>query len=363
MARGKGIKNLSEQSLLRKARRTTITKGLAEARDQVFDGLGEIDASDGLLETRLSQATANRSLIFDDSLRTLPRSQRAKVGFLMVPGMRRGVDDPHTSKYLLDSAAAECERHGFATTVVDTVPDGPARMNAPIFAPQFEEMLRAKESVFIVTASKGATDLLHYLAHEGKELPPELRSRFKVIITLSGPLQGSYVARWASTSPRFVPFLIRITAGRPPYRRRIVAIREMGQSWWGRDQENAWLAETYPNLTWISFSMVPDGEDGQISDTPYWPDGVLERVYYTSRIYSPNDALVESAATVLPPGTGVPNWVVRGRGAHAVPLGRFPDGSKIAPNTQGDEREDIIPEAGGEMFAALLRSLPKSVLR
>ncbi|MEM1294124.1 MAG: hypothetical protein AAGH89_02090, partial [Verrucomicrobiota bacterium] len=308
-------------------------------------------------------ATANPPMVFEDAIRNLPRSERSKVGFLMVPGMRRGVDDPHTSKELLDAASGECRKYGFSAVVVDTIPDGPAITNAPLFAPQFEKMIREKESVIIVTASKGATDLVQYLFFDGKELEPELRSRIKMIFTLAGPLQGAYMAHWATTNPRFVPFLIRITAGRPPYRHRIVAIREMGSSLWGKEEENAWLSETYPSLTWVSLVMVSDGPNGLIGDTPYWPPSLLERVYYTSHLYSPNDGLVESAATVLPPGTGVEQWVVRGRGAHAVPLGKYPDGTPIAGNTQGDVRDDINPEAGQEMFGALLRSLPQSVLK
>lgn len=363
MEKGKHIKNLSEQSVLRKARQTTVDHGLPQAREELLVDLKELDAENGLLETRLALATANPPMVFDDAIRKMPKSERAKVGFLMVPGMRRGVDDPHTSKELLDAAAGECRKYGFSSVVVDTIPDGPAVTNAPLFAPQFEEMIRKKDSVIIVTASKGATDLVQYLFFEGKELEPELRSKIKMIFTLAGPLQGSYMAHWATTSPRFVPFLIRITAGRPPYRRRIVAIREMGTSLWGKDEENAWLAQSYPNLTWVSLVMVSDGPDGLIGDTPYWPPSLLERVYYTSRLYSPNDGLVESAAAVLPPGTGVPQWVVRGRGAHAVPLGKYPDGTPIAGNTQGDVRDDINPEAGQEMFSALLRSLPQSVLK
>ncbi len=363
MTKGKNIKNLSEQSLLRKAREDTLENGLADARDQLLDNLRELDASDGLLETRLANATRNPGEVYPDAIRTLPKSERAKVGFLMVPGMRRGVDDPHTSKELLDKAAGECRKFGFAAKVVDTVPDGPARMNAPIFAPQFEEAIRDRENIIIVTASKGATDLVYYLFHQGKELEPELRSRIKMVLTLAGPLQGSYMANWVSDSPRFIPFLVRVGAGRPPYYRRIVAIREMGRSPWGREEDNRWLIETYPEMTWVSLVMIPDGEDGKIGDTPYWPPGLLERVYHQSLIYSPNDGLVESASAVLPPGTGVPQWVIRGRGAHAIPLGNYANGTPIAPNTQGKVRDDINPEAGQEMFSALLRSLPQSILR
>ncbi|MEM1297608.1 MAG: hypothetical protein AAGH89_19730, partial [Verrucomicrobiota bacterium] len=54
MAKGKHIKNLSEQSLLRKARQDTIDVGLPEAREKLLVNLKNLDAKNGLLETRLS---------------------------------------------------------------------------------------------------------------------------------------------------------------------------------------------------------------------------------------------------------------------------------------------------------------------
>ena len=90
MAKGKHIKNLSERSLLRKARQDTVDHGLSEAREELLVNLRNLDAKNGLLETRLSMATANPGMVFEDAIRTMPKSERSKVGFLMVPGTSSG---------------------------------------------------------------------------------------------------------------------------------------------------------------------------------------------------------------------------------------------------------------------------------
>lgn len=361
MARGAGIDSLAPDNLLHRARQATVDKGLPAARDLLFRELGELDRSHGLLDERLPRATRDRSLVYGDSLAALGPGERSRMVFLLVPGMQRDPDNPHTSKELLQKAKAECERNGFEARLVKTVPDGTASTNAAMFAPEFEEVLGQNENVVVVTTSKGATDLIRYLHREGRALPADLRANLKVILSLAGPLQGSVMAHWAATSPRPAPVLSRLALGMSSRAHLLQAVRDMGTSEWvpGR---NGWLSETYPNLTWISFVMLPAGEDGRVEEMPYWPAGLLERVYHTSRVYSPNDGLVESGAEVLPPDTGVPQWIIRGLGSHAIPMSRYADGTRIAPNTQGDNVTTIDPRSGGEMFSALLRALPRSVL-
>ena len=121
------------------------------------------------------------------------------------------------------------------------------------------------------------------------------------------------------------------------------------------------VSERFSRLTWVSIAMVPDGEDGRITEH-LWAPWVRHRIEKTAPFYSPSDGLVESAASVLPDEVRLPEWVVIGYGSHAMPNGSYRDGGRIAPQTTRPGREKLRPESGGEIMSAYLRALPRSLL-
>ena len=138
-------------------------------------------------------------------------------------------------------------------------------------------------------------------------------------------------------------------------------LHSVGSNPWS-DWELSNLGQRYESLTWISIAMIPDGSDGRITEK-LWSPALRRRIEKTAPIYSPNDGLVESAASVLSEKAGVPQWVVPALGSHAMPNGTYRDGSRIAPQTTQVGEEDLEPETGGEIINAYLRALPRRLLQ
>jgi hypothetical protein len=135
-------------------------------------------------------------------------------------------------------------------------------------------------------------------------------------------------------------------------------IRALAQDPWSGKNPSL-LKKNYPNLKWMSFSMLPDGPDALVHS------GILsmelqQSVIRTGKHFSPSDGLVESAATILPPGTGIKEWIIRGYGPHALALGTFMDGTPIAQ--QNRRGEDVNPEAGAEILSSFMRAMSQDFI-
>jgi hypothetical protein len=122
----------------------------------------------------------------------------------------------------------------------------------------------------------------------------------------------------------------------------------------------AQLGRDFPNLKWISVSMLPAGNDGLVPG-----NGVMlelqQALIRHAQVFSPSDGLVESAATILPPGTGIEQRIVRGHGPHALALGHFLNGEALAPENLSAKGVD--PAAGAEILSSFMRSLGADLLQ
>jgi hypothetical protein len=224
-----------------------------------------------------------------------------------------------------------------------------------------EEVFEASDAVVLVMLSKGAHDVIRYLREDGVKLPPEQRAKLVVVLSLAGTVQGSVVADWMAHSPRPLAGATRRWLRLSGQEAAIAMLEAVARSPW--EGEGASLVESrFPGLTWISIAMVPDGEDGRITEH-LWAPMVRKRIEATSSYFSPSDGFVESAASVLPDHIDLPEWVVFGYGSHAMPNGRYRDGGRIAPQTTRPGKEKLKPESGGEIMSAYLRALPQELLR
>ncbi len=120
------------------------------------------------------------------------------------------------------------------------------------------------------------------------------------------------------------------------------------------------LAQSYSRLKWISVSMLPEREDGFVPGNGLFLE-LQEALIRYGETFSPSDGLVESAATVLPPGTQVPQRIVRGLGPHALAKGTFLNGSPLAPRSR-DALGNVDPEAGAEILSSFMRALGREIL-
>jgi hypothetical protein len=70
------------------------------------------------------------------------------------------------------------------------------------------------------------------------------------------------------------------------------------------------------------------------------------------------DGLVESAASILPPGTGIKQGIIPVFGPHAIALGWYNDELRVAPKTMAGVTDRVEPAAGEEMLSAIFRAIP-----
>lgn len=350
----------ARSSVLREARDTTRSEGLPRARDLVAKRLAERDFSRGELERRVIATTRDPGFAWPDSLAALPREERRRIAVVLVPGTRTGFGGPSMTRQTLRDAARKSEAMGFDTHFLDTPPRGGVQENAALVAEAVAPVFEEADRVVMLALSKGAHDLVHYLQEHALELPVAQRAKLRLVLTLGGTLQGSVVADFFANSPRLVPVVLRSGLVLRGKREQIGMLKTIARSPW-RPEDASRMAEGFPNLTWVSLAMVPDGEDGRIAER-LWSPPIRKRISRFSPYFSPADGLVESAASVLPDGVEVPEWIVRGFGSHAIPNARYADGSPVAPRTKVPGDETLNPASGGEIMDAYLRALPRSLV-
>ncbi len=349
-------------ALLAEVRERTREEGLVEGKRRLVEGLVREDASGGELERRVMRTTRDPGLVLPDSLAALPPSCRARIAVAIVPGTKatnpKGRD---RTRECLRGAAEESRRMGFSACFVETEARGTVEGNAALIAAQLREVFVESDVVVLVMLSKGAHDVIRYLREDGANLPAGQREKLVAVFSLAGTVQGSVVADWMAHSPR--PFAaatrgwLRLSGQEPA----LSMLESLARSpWEGTFAER--ISELFPNLTWISIAMVPDGEDGRISER-LWAPLVRRRIERTAPYYSPVDGLLESAASVLPDAVELPEWIVVGFGSHAIPNGVYRDGGRIAPFTTRPGREKLKRESGAEIMGAYLRALPATLLR
>lgn len=349
-------------ALLSRVRRTHREAGLVEAKQELVAGLLDQDDSRGDLERRVIRTTRDLDWSFPDALASMPAEKRARTAIVIVPGTRAG--NPRTkdrTRECLRGAADAAREMGFPTWFIETTPRGTVEENARFIAGQLAEAISRSEALVVVMLSKGAHDVIRYLQEDGVSLPDSSRRKLTVVLSLAGTVQGSVVGDWMANSARPFPAWTRRWLRALDQEAAIAMLDSIARSPWEEGVAER-IGSSFPKMTWISIAMVPDGEDGRISER-LWSPWVRRRVEETAPYYSPSDGLVESAASVLPDGVSLPEWIVIGFGSHAMPNGAYRDGSRIAPRTTRPGEEKLRPESGAEIMSAYLRALPESLLQ
>ncbi len=351
-----------DSALLGRVRETTRESGLAAAKAELAAALVAQDQSRGALERRVIRTTDDADFAFPDSLAALPGKVRSRTAIVIVPGTR--VANPKTkdrTRECLRGAAEAAKELGFSSWFIETEPRGSVDDNARFIAGRLREAFLRNDAVVLVMLSKGAHDVIRYLQNDGVELPASHRRKLAVVLSLAGTVQGSVAGDWMAHSVRPLPSLTRRWLRVSGQEATIAMLESIARSPWEEGAAER-IGASFPEMTWISIAMVPDGEDGRISER-LWSPWVRQRVEKTAPYYSPSDGLVESAASVLPDSVTLPEWVVVGYGSHAMPNGTYRDGTSIAPQTTRPGREKLRPESGAEVMSAYLRALPDSLLR
>jgi hypothetical protein len=351
---------IQSSALLKEARLVTRDRGLLAARELVEGGLARTDESGGEMERRIVRTTGDATLVLPDSLAALPEAKRKRIAIVIVPGTQVVSGKSSATRDVLRNASGMVKEMGFSTYFIDTPPRGGVSENAVQVAAQIAPIFATVDHVVLIMLSKGAHDVISYLQDHAMELPPAHRRKIDLVISLVGTVQGSVVADYFANGNRPIPVATRMSLALQGQRNQIRMLETIAASPW-RAGDASRMREAFPDLTWLSLAMIPDGKNGRITER-LWSPFVRWCIYQNSPYYSPADGLVETAASVLPDEVDFPEWIVPAYGSHAMANGHYADGTPVAPKTRNPGDESLNPESGGEVMSAYLRALPTSLL-
>jgi hypothetical protein len=340
----------SHVDLVALGRNVARDQGMVAAR-HTLEGFALFqDASRGGFEREVMRAVRDASYHVEDSVEAWPR--RDEVLFLFVNGL--GQTSKSVATKLVTDGARRLRAEGFAAEVLKTSPYDSTESNARGLLPELKRMLAEPNvrHVVVVAASKGAPDLVEALAmsdgHPAYELTPHELGKIRYVVSLSGVVRGSAVAGWLVGSKSLLPRLVRSfmrapVVGKFPH---LEGVRSLARDPWPRLLETA--AARHLRFVWVSFAVFPDGADG-LPKMGFVRTRIL-RSFEGSVAVGPYDGLTESASALLPPGTGLEQWIVRIRGAHGMIKGSYLDGTPVVAGGTAD--------AAWQIVHPLLRTLP-----
>jgi hypothetical protein len=357
---GREIASVDPQKsdLLKWSRSSALKIGLTQTRDLLVDLMRRRDPEGGAFETRLRQAAANARWRAADAVVADASLNHSRTGIFFFLGI--DVSDHSPNRDQIREASNYARKLGFVTHTFETGPADSSKNNAAQIAAQMAQQLAKVDRAIFVGASKGVADFLHWVFLHSQKLGAEERAKLKIFISLSGSVRESFVADWLMNVRRTNAELFR-TMMEVFKRDAMPGIESLSHSPWVYAPKSTSLRDRFPQMRWVSFAMIPEALDG-MSYLDEWNLMFQEHVYREARYRAPSDGLMETAASLLPPGTGVREYVVRGFGPHALSLGNFVDGKKIAPRTQTGKSEPQ-PAAGVELIDAFLRSIPSTWIK
>jgi hypothetical protein len=351
------LEKYKEIDLLKFARQWTEVYGLALTTEQLYIEFGKRDDSKGLLERRLAITTQDKDFKFKDSFATIPLEKREKIGVFFILGI--GGEKSRNAE-LIKLSSEKVESMGFASEVLEASSTLGSDYNANVLRSQIKEKVKEYDKIIFVAASKGVSDFVHYFLNYSDDLNALERAKIKVMVSLSGVTRDSQIASWITDSRSAKARLIRTALALKGQSEAKVGLKSLSTDQWeGHDPKE--ISKAFPKMTWISMPMLPDGSKGH-TERDKLAAFIRDNVYAEAKSIGPSDGLVETAGSVLPPHTGLNEWVVRAYGPHGLALGTFKNGTKLAPeNVKGNTKAS--PEAGPEILDAFFRALPTSVLK
>lgn len=343
--------------LLSYVRDVSKQSGLVRAREVLLTKLSELDTSKGELKKKVIQTTLHKDLTLEDSFATIDPARRSRIGVYLVLGI--GGDNSDNAK-LIRNAANEVARLGFTSEMLEVDPNLGSDYNAKLLKKLLEERIPKLDKVVLVAASKGASDFVTYFLKYGQNLPLKERQKVKMMVTLSGVVRGSFVADYLTNSSGPLGLGVRSflrASGRGAILNGVESLSR--DPWKGHDP--ARVKELFPALKWLSFPSIPEAKVA-LTDLSLWAGFLRTPVHSWSHIASPSDGLVETAASILPPDTGLTEIIIPIHGPHEMALGSYAPGVRIAPISQADIYDAVNPESGPEILSALFRALPKELI-
>ena len=112
-------------------------------------------------------------------------------------------------------------------------------------------------------------------------------------------------------------------------------------------------------MRWVNFSAIPELEIGQTRLSPKWQILFSRKAYSWSNAISPGDGLMETTATILPPGTGIDEYIINIYGSHYIYSGNYNKDVKVIVPNPSDERKS---SPDGKIISAIIRAFPVDLI-
>lgn len=346
-----------ELDLLEYIRTTSRVKGMFLANQVLSLSLENYSSQSIELKKRILQTTKNKNFVFQDSLITIPAEERSEIALFMVLGIG-GDDSPNAA--LIRKASEETRRMGFYSEKLNVDPNLGSDHNARMIYQMLKDKLPKYKKIGFVVASKGASDVIKYMLDYGTLISDEDREKFQIVTSLNGVIRSSYVAQYLVTAKRPMAFAVSSYLQLSGKNEMMAGIKSLAQDVW-RGHSPSKIKSLFPNLKWVSFASMPETPQGMTAMS-LWAGPLQEPVFGWASKASPGDGLVETAAAILPPGTGIQQFVIPVYGPHEMALGHYLDKTRVAPLSQGKVNDKVFPESGIEILNAVLRAFPKSLL-
>jgi|GEM_PF-1395777 len=345
------VRDVTPQSdLLIISREVAQKYGMRIARDFIEQALLIQDETSGQFEKRILRNTQDPQNIFSDSILNASDSDKAQIGIFFVAGYNH---DRGVSADVMDAAAKHLVKQGFVSERLIVKPAGSSEDNAAIILETLEEKQKQLSRIVIVSLSKGSSDVSRFVVHELPKASPELQQKLRILVSLSGVVRDAFVPSWMVNQKGITTALIKTYMKQflPEDHRDYDGMESMATDYWKQAQQKT-------SLLWISFPMIPESERGMPERKQALRLGTV-LVKKANDSFGPHDGLVETGASILPPNSGMRQWIIRARGDHGLIDGSYLNGEPVS--YQFVQTQDNI-KAGVELIDAFMRALPSQEL-
>ena len=347
----------ASQDLILQARQWRREQGMTAARDKLVASLGGLDAGRGYMEKRLWRTNAHKTFTYPDSLASLPQKVRRRTGIFFLMGLQSNAQE---SELVIRNVEAYLTKQGWHAHLVPVPMHGTTQEDALIIQETLAKHLPHLDRAMIVGFSKGGLDWMYWFAEQGHKLPAKERAKIRLLVTFSGTLRGSAVARWLTDAWGPVALSTRyfLRLCRKDGREMLADVKSIREDPWAGPHPPKMRALT-PHLRMVSLVAIPEGPRGRTEVHPGF--GILSFIASEHwRWIGPLDGMTETASQVLPEQAGVRQHIVRVLGSHALLDGRYLNGGIVSKSFL--KRDCAAWQGGEELLDDLMRALPRDWL-
>lgn len=344
-------------------REVLALRGAVTAREELTQLLRIQDSSHGEFERTLLENVKSLQLSSGNSIADLSAQQKSRILVALVNGY---VSKSSRVVTAMENFRDELIKQGYQSQVMPTITSDDTIPNANRIAKALNDLPSDIDSIIIMGVSKGVSEISLTLNRRGRLSPQTLR-KIKLVISMSGVIRYSQGAHWVLTHPEengslLLHGLLNWDLGADYW----LGLLGLGNDSWPERMALPQHPEELSHILWISLVALPTLPTGlpEAMSGIAWVQNKMLRDLRDQ--IGPFDGFVESGASVLPPNTGMTQWIVPALASHFMLEGKFLDGSPVSPEFQRNSQMKTGPRfslGALGLQKAILRSVPSSLLQ